>query len=89
MQDADDFSKVIDIMDFGLRPDLLAYVRHAFGTWDIDRFTAAHNTTAARFNSLFDSTTSDAVDAMAQDWSTGVSYILPDFYIIDQILDKI
>ena len=89
VQDADDLSKVIDKMDFGLRPDWLAYVRHTFGSWDIDRFAAAHNTTAARFNSLFDSTSSEAVDAMAQDWSIGVSYILPNFHIIDQILDKI
>jgi len=68
VQDADDLSKVIDKMDFGLRPDWLAYVRHTFGPWDVDHFAAAHNTTAARFNSLFDSTSSEAVDAVAQDW---------------------
>ena len=90
VQDADDLSKFVDKMDFGLRPDWLAHVCRTFGTWDIDRFAAAQNTTTTtRFNSLFDSTSSEAVDAMAQDWSIGVSFILPNFHVIDQIMDKI
>jgi len=89
VQDADDLSKFIDKLEFGLRPDWLAYVSRTFGTWDVDRFAAAHNATAARFNSLFDSTSSEAVDAMAQSWRTGVSFIVPNFHMIDQILDKV
>ena len=60
-----------------------------FGTWDVGSFVAAHNAIAACFNSLFDYTSSEAVDARAQDWSTGMSYILPNFHMIDRILDKI
>ena len=60
-----------------------------FGTWDVGSFVAAHNAIAACFNFLFDSTSSEAVDARAQDWSTGMSYILPNFHMIDRILDKI
>ena len=89
VQDADDLSKVVDRMDFGLRPDWLEHVLGKFGPWDVDRFAGEHNTTAKRFNSLFDSQHAEAVDAMAQDWSEGVSFILPDFHMIDCILDKI
>lgn len=64
-------------------------MRRTFSTWDVGRFAAAHNATAARFDSLFYSTSSETVDAMAQDWSTGMSYILPNFHMIDRILDKI
>jgi len=60
-----------------------------FGTWGVGSFVPAHNAIAACFNSLFDYTSSEAVDARAQDWSTGVSYILPNFHMIDRILDKI
>jgi hypothetical protein len=89
VQDADDLSKFVDRMDFGLRPDWLEFVCNEFGPWDVDRFAGDHNSTAKRFNSLFDSQHAEAVDAMAQDWSEGVSFILPDFHIVDRILDKI
>jgi hypothetical protein len=89
VQDADDLSKFIDRMDFSLHSQWLNWVRSTFGPWDIDRFACQHNATVGRFNSLFDSTDSEAVDAMAQDWSQGVSYILPNFHMIDQIMDKV
>jgi hypothetical protein len=89
VQDADDLSKWVDRMDFGLRSDWLEYVRGKFGNWDVDRFAATHNAVAQRFNALFDSVAAEAVDAMGQDWSEGVSFILPDFLKIDQIMDKI
>ena len=89
VQDADDLSKFVDRMDFGLKRPRLLEMRRKFGPWDIDRFACEHNTTCPRFNSLIESRHSEAVDAMAQDWSTGVSYILPNFHMVDQILDKI
>jgi hypothetical protein len=89
VQDADDLSKWVDRMDFGLRPDWLEYVRGKYGGWDVDRFAATHNAVAQRFNALFDSVAAEAVDAMGQDWSEGVSFILPDFFKVDKIMDKI
>ena len=89
VQDADDLSKFADRMDFGLRPEWLDYVLGEYGPWDVDRFAGDHNTTAKRFNALFDSKHAEAADAMAQDWSEGVSFILPDFHMVDRIMDKI
>ena len=89
VQDADDLSKHADNMDFSLRPDWLSYVWRAFGPWDIDRFAATHNTTAPRFNSLFDCEGSEARDAFSQSWAEGTSYLLPDFHRVAEVLDKI
>jgi hypothetical protein len=89
VQDADDLSKFVDRMDFGLRPDWREYVSSKCGPWDVDRFAGDHNTTAKRFNSLFDSRHAEAVNTMAQDWSKGVSFVLPDFHMVDRILGKI
>ena len=36
------------------------------GSWDVDRFAAAHNTKAPRFNSLFATVGAEAVDAFSQ-----------------------
>jgi hypothetical protein len=84
VQDADDLSKFMDRTDFGLRPDWREYVSTKFGPWDVDRFAGDHSTTAKRFNSLFDSRHAEAVDTMAQDWSKGLSFILPGFHSHDQ-----
>jgi hypothetical protein len=59
VQDADDLSKFVGRMDFGLRPDWLEYMSTEFGPWDVDRFAGDHSTTARRFNSLFDSRPSE------------------------------
>jgi hypothetical protein len=55
IQDADDLSKWVGRMDFGLRPDWLEYVRGKYGGWNVGRFAATHNAVAQRFNALFDS----------------------------------
>jgi Asp-tRNA(Asn)/Glu-tRNA(Gln) amidotransferase A subunit family amidase len=89
VQDADDLSKFVGRMDFGLRSDLRKYVSTKFGPWDVGRFVGDHNTTAKRFKSLFDSRHAEAVDTMAQDWSKGESFILPDFHMANRIADKI
>jgi len=83
VQDADDLSKFVDRMDFGLKPARLSEMWRRLGPWDIDRFACEHHTTCPRFNSLIESRHSEAVDAMAQDWSSGVSFILPNFHMID------
>jgi hypothetical protein len=89
VQDADNLSKFVGHMDFGLRPDWLENMSTEFGPWDVDRFAGDHNTTAKRFNSLFNSLYAEAVGAMAKDWNEGMSFILPDFHMVDRILKKV
>ena len=89
VQDADDLSKVVDRMDFSLRPRTLDYVWQRAGGWDIDAFASPTNATVARFYAAFDSTTAEGVDALGQAWSSGVLFILPDFHRISEVLDKV
>ena len=88
-QAADDLSKFVDRMDFSLTAHALRWVQRWFGFWDIDRFAAPHNTTCIRFNALFDSSECEAANAFAQDWHEGTSFVLPDFHVIDRVLDRI
>ena len=91
---ADALSKYVERNDFSLTPAALALVRQ-LGPWDIDRFAAAHNAKAStagavpRFNSLFATEGAEAVDAFAQSWVDGVSFVLPPFQKVDQVLDHI
>jgi len=89
IQDADDLSKFVDTMDFSLTPDCLAYVLRTFGPVNVDAFAAPHNTVCPRFFALFDSDKVETVDALGQDWSQDVMFVLPDFHKIDLILDHI
>ena len=59
------------------------------GLWDVDRFAAAHNTKAPRFNSLFATEGTEAVDAFAQSWAEGVSLVLHNFNHTDRVLDHV
>ena len=89
VQDADDLSKFVDRMDFSLSPPAAARVRAELGPWDVDRFASPSNAVAPRFNALFDGPGVEAVDAFSQDWSTGTSFVLPDFHRIPAVLDMI
>jgi len=59
------------------------------GSWDVDRFAAAHNTKAPRFNSLFATEGAEAVDAFSQSWSEGISFVLHNFNQLGRVLDHV
>jgi len=58
-------------------------------SWDADRFAAAHNTKAPRFDSLFAAEGSEAVDAFTQSWSEGISFELYNFNQLGRVLDHV
>ena len=89
IQDADDLSKFVDTMDFSLTPSSKKYVLRAFGPVDIDAFAAPHNAVLPRFFARFDAHTAEAVDSLAQDWSSDALFVLPDFHKIAEVLDII
>ena len=47
------------------------------------------NITAHRFNALFGCAGSEGTDALRQEWGVGVSFALPSFHVIDEILDVV
>jgi len=78
--DADALSKFNDRHNFCLTGEAMRIVclrleEAGLGSWDVDRFAAAHNTKAPRFNSLFSTEGAVAVDAFSQSWSEGISFV--------------
>ena len=82
-------SKFVDRIDFSFRPSALSHMRQRFGPWDVDRFASHTSTTCKRFNAMFEAVGGKDVDALAQNWSDGVSFALPDFHRLDEVLDVI
>jgi len=93
--EADALSKHLERFDFSLTADALARVQRwleddlRVGLWDVDRFAAAHNAKAVRFNSLFGTVGTEAVDAFSQSWAEGVSFALHDFNAVGKVLDRV
>jgi len=93
--EADALSKFQERHDFSLTAEALGLIQRwlvvdlHLGLWDIDRFAAAHNAKAPRFNSLFGTAGTEAVDAFSQSWAQGVSFVLHDFNSLWKVLDRI
>ena len=87
LADTDALSKWEDRMDFSLSAAAFDHVVRTYGPFDIDRFASPHNRKCPAFNSKFDSVGSAGVDALAQNWSSGTSYVLADFHKLDKVLD--
>ena len=87
--EADALSKFVERHDFSLTGEAQALVGNELGPWDVDRFAAAHNAKAARFNSRFATAGAEATDAFSQSWAEGVSFVLHDFNQIDKVLDRV
>jgi hypothetical protein len=97
--DADALSKYVDRHDFGLRPSRLREVVCALGwpedalrgpEW-VDRFASPHNNVYPRFVCQFyaDAVGAIGADAFSTCWRQGLSYVLPDFSLLDNVLDHI
>jgi len=84
---ADALSKYRDAYDVGLAPEAFELVRQALGPFDVDRFAAPHNATCTTYNALFAAAGVAAVEALAQDWRRGVSYVFAPFPLLDRVLD--
>ncbi len=59
------------------------------GSWDVDRFAAAHNAKAPRFDFLFATEDAEAVDAFSQSWSEGISFLLHNFNLLGRVLNHV
>jgi hypothetical protein len=94
LADADALSKFNDRHDFSLTEVAMRTARvrleeAGLGSWDVDRFAAAHNAKAPRFNSLFATEGAEAVDAFSQSWSEGISFALHNFNQLGRVLDQV
>ena len=86
---ADSLSRSPDIHNWMLHPELFKIIQHKFGPFTIDRFASSLNAQLPRFNSRFWEPGTEALNAMAQDWSQDHNYINPPWAMLPRILEKV
>lgn len=55
----------------------------------VDRFATASNTISTRFNSLLPSPGAEALNGLAQNWSTELNWINPPFSLMQKVVSKL
>ena len=83
---ADYVSKLADVDDWYLNPNVFSWLDGIWGPHSVDRFANSANTQLPRFNSRFWSWGTKAVDAFTCDWSNENSWICLPPLMITRIL---
>ena len=86
---ADRLSRQMSALEWKLHPNLFRFIEKCFGPHTVDRFASLRTTQLPRYNSLLWDPASEAVDAMAQNWSGEINFVNAPFKMIPRILDKI
>ena len=86
---ADRLSRDRDRTDWQLHPALFHRLLARYGAQSVDLFASSLNTHCPRFYSLPASPGCDAIDGLAQDWSSGNLWANPPFSKIALVLAKI
>ena len=87
---ADRLSRERDASDWSLSSKIFATIDHCLGPHDVDRFANSQNTHLTRYNSRWLEPGTEAVDALAQDWSgTHSYYVNAPFCLLPKVLQLI
>ena len=86
--EADYISKVLEIDDWMLNPQVFEWLESMWGPHTVDRFANSANTQLPRFNSKFWSWGTEAVDAFTCSWGHENNWICPPPNIIARVIDK-
>lgn len=86
---ADYLSRLLSPHEWKLHRNMFRYIDSHFGPHTIDRFASLRTAQLPRYNSLWWDPGSEAIDAMAQDWSQENNFINAPFKLIPRILRKI
>ena len=81
---ADFYSKMLDIDDYGLAKSVFEYLNFIWGPLTIDR--CYYNAKLSRFNSLFWNPGTEAIDAFSQNWANENNYIMAPTRVIAKAL---
>ena len=79
---ADYISKMIDHEDWSVSDDFFDFINELWGIHTIDRFASPLNNKTIRFNSLFWSPSTEAVDAFTQNWSLENNWLVPPIFSV-------
>ena len=83
---ADYVSKLAELDDWSLNPQVFQWLDDIWGPHTVDRFANNVNAQLNRFNSRFWSIGTEAVDAFTCDWSVDNNWICPPPLLIPRIL---
>ena len=86
---ADFLSRIDSRYNWNLRQQVFNNLDRLWGPHTVDRFADLYSAKTRRFNSLRWEPHTEAVDAMAQDWSQDMNYCCPPFWLIPRILRKV
>ena len=86
---ADRLSRSPDTHNWMLHPAIFDWINKRFGPLTIDRFATSLNAQLPRFNSRYWEPETEAINALAQDWSQENNYVNPPWALIPRILEKV
>lgn len=82
----DYISKMIDHENWGFSDDFFAFIDKLWGSHSVYRFASSLNNKTEKFNSLFWSPFSSAVDAFTQNSAGENNWLVPPIYLVDKII---
>ena len=74
---ADYLSKLTDVNDWGINPDIFRWISTLWGPFTVDRFATWYNDKCLRFNSRFWNPGCEGVDAFTQNWQEENNWLVP------------
>ena len=86
---ADRLSRMKDLSNWSLDRKIFKAIDKQMGPHDIDRFANAQNTQLLRYNSRWLDNKTEAVDALAQNWSGTHSFVNAPFRLLPRIVNLI
>jgi hypothetical protein len=86
---ADWLSKVVDYEDWVVEDWVYSLAVERWGVCDVDRFASAKNAKCRQWNSHWMEPGTSGVDALTQDWSLGLSWVVPPARVIHQVLSLV
>ena len=79
---ADFLSRIVDLDDWSVIPELFRLVDYRWGPHNVDHFSSFYNAQIGRFNSRFWNPGSEAFDAFIQDWSLDNNWLCPPISLV-------
>jgi hypothetical protein len=84
---ADDLSRIVDYDDYGVSDEFYQYVDELYGPHSVDRFANDQNRKLARYNSLFWTPDTEAVDAFSVHWGGENNWLVPPIFLLSKALN--
>ena len=84
---AGDLSRLMDNDDYGITDQFFSCINSLYGPHDVDRFANSHNHKLSRYNSLFWTPDTEAVDAFSVNWFGSNNWLVPPVFLLPKVLN--